>query len=193
MPSTPPKSDREQEIQRRLAEFHTALQVTAPPHSPPTAPPQPHGGCPDPHTLCPQEFERAFRHLEDLQDAFDFCYKVHYLPGRARSCPPWGGGCCWHPPNPPTPLPAGQDQTNEAEYKRQVQSLQAKLQNLDRQRRVRGGWGWTQGLGWGGGLQPLRAPPSSGRVSPCPRRRWWRRCSSSWGAARPCGTSCSRS
>ncbi|NWZ28861.1 STAT2 protein, partial [Asarcornis scutulata] len=47
--------------------------------------------------------------LEDLQDAFDFCYKVHYLPG--------------------------QDQTNEAEYKRQVQSLQAKLQNLDRQRR----------------------------------------------------------
>nr|QCY58619.1 signal transducer and activator of transcription 2 [Anas platyrhynchos] len=81
VPSTPPKSDREQEIQRRLAEFHTALQ----------------------------EFERAFRHLEDLQDAFDFCYKVHYLPG--------------------------QDQTNEAEYKRQVQSLQAKLQNLDRQRR----------------------------------------------------------
>ncbi|XP_032060694.1 signal transducer and activator of transcription 2 [Aythya fuligula] len=80
-PSTPLKSDREQEIQRRLAEFHTALQ----------------------------EFERVFRHLEDLQDAFDFCYKVHYLPG--------------------------QDQTNEAEYKRQVQSLQAKLLNLDRQRR----------------------------------------------------------
>ncbi|XP_035169095.1 signal transducer and activator of transcription 2, partial [Oxyura jamaicensis] len=80
-PSTPPKSDREQEIQRRLAEFHTALQ----------------------------EAERAFRHLEDLQDAFDFCYKVHYLPG--------------------------QDQTNDPEYTRQVQSLQAKLQNLDRQRR----------------------------------------------------------
>lgn len=80
-PSTPPKSDREQEIQRRLAEFHTALQ----------------------------EAERAFRHLEDLQDAFDFCYKVHYLPG--------------------------QDQTKDPEYTRQVQSLQAKLQNLDRQRR----------------------------------------------------------
>ncbi|KAM9252201.1 signal transducer and activator of transcription 2 [Cariama cristata] len=80
-PSTPPQSDREQQIQRRLAEFHTALQ----------------------------EAERAFRHLEDLQDTFDFCFKVHYLPG--------------------------EDKTSDSQYTRQVQSLQAKLQILDRQRR----------------------------------------------------------
>uniref|UniRef100_A0A672UTW6 STAT transcription factor protein interaction domain-containing protein n=1 Tax=Strigops habroptila TaxID=2489341 RepID=A0A672UTW6_STRHB len=30
------------------------------------------------------EAERAFRHLEDMQDAFDFCLKVHYLPGEAQ-------------------------------------------------------------------------------------------------------------
>ncbi|XP_068266380.1 signal transducer and activator of transcription 2 isoform X2 [Nyctibius grandis] len=80
-PSTPPESDREQQIQRRLAEFHVALQ----------------------------EAERAFRHLEDLQDAFDFCFKVHYLPG--------------------------EDRTSDPQYAQQVQALQAKLQILDRQRR----------------------------------------------------------
>ncbi|KAM6394927.1 signal transducer and activator of transcription 2 [Rhynochetos jubatus] len=80
-PSTPQESDREQQIQRRLAEFHTALQ----------------------------EAERAFRHLEDLQDAFDFCYKVHYQPGENR--------------------------TSDPQYAQQVQALQAKLQILDRQRR----------------------------------------------------------
>ncbi|KAM6112221.1 signal transducer and activator of transcription 2 [Phoenicopterus ruber ruber] len=80
-PSTPPESDREQQIQRRLAEFHTALQ----------------------------EAERAFRHLEDLQDAFDFCFKVHYLPG--------------------------EDRTSDPQYAQQVRALQAKLQILDRQRR----------------------------------------------------------
>ncbi|NWR39824.1 STAT2 protein, partial [Tachuris rubrigastra] len=51
--------------------------------------------------------------LEDLQDAFDFCYKVHYQPGEDRSRDP--------------------------HYTRQLQALQAKLQNLDQQRRVRGG------------------------------------------------------
>ncbi|XP_039576306.1 signal transducer and activator of transcription 2-like, partial [Passer montanus] len=80
-PSPAPESGREQQIQRRLAEFHTALQ----------------------------EAERAFRHLEDLQDAFDFCYKVHYQPGEERNGDP--------------------------EYIQELQSLQAKLQNLDRQRR----------------------------------------------------------
>ncbi|XP_075581223.1 signal transducer and activator of transcription 2 [Pelecanus crispus] len=80
-PSAPPESDREQQIQRRLAEFHTALQ----------------------------EAERAFRYLEDLQDAFDFCFKVHYLPG--------------------------EDRTSDPQYAQQVQALQAKLQILDRQRR----------------------------------------------------------
>ncbi|KAM9214430.1 signal transducer and activator of transcription 2 isoform 1-T1 [Leptosomus discolor] len=80
-PTAPPESDREQQIQRRLAEFHAALQ----------------------------EAERAFRHLEDLQDTFDFCYKVHYLPGEDRSSDP--------------------------QYAKQVQALQAKLQILDRQRR----------------------------------------------------------
>ncbi|XP_071656069.1 signal transducer and activator of transcription 2 isoform X2 [Patagioenas fasciata] len=81
VPSAAPESDREQQIQRRLAEFHTALQ----------------------------EVERAFRHLEDLQDAFDFCFKVHYVPG--------------------------EDKTNDPQYVRQLQALQAKLQTLDRQRR----------------------------------------------------------
>ncbi|NWW75024.1 STAT2 protein, partial [Climacteris rufus] len=47
--------------------------------------------------------------LEDLQDTFDFCYKVHYQPAEERSRDP--------------------------EYIRQLQALQAKLQNLDRQRR----------------------------------------------------------
>ncbi|XP_042652491.1 signal transducer and activator of transcription 2 isoform X2 [Tyto alba] len=80
-PSAPPESDREQQIQRRLAEFQVALQ----------------------------EAERAFRHLEDMQDAFDFCFKVHYLPGENR--------------------------TSDPQYTQQVQALQAKLQILDRQRR----------------------------------------------------------
>ncbi|XP_066063503.1 signal transducer and activator of transcription 2 isoform X2 [Chamaea fasciata] len=81
-PSPAPESGREQQIQRRLAEFQTALQ----------------------------EAERAFRHLEDLQDAFDFCYKVHYQPGQERDRDP--------------------------EYIQELQTLQAKLQNLDRQRRM---------------------------------------------------------
>ncbi|XP_061203706.1 signal transducer and activator of transcription 2 [Neopsephotus bourkii] len=80
-PSPSPRSDREQQIQRRLAEFHTALQ----------------------------EAERAFQHLEDNQDAFDFCFKVHYVPGEDRSGDP--------------------------QYAQQIQALQAKLQILDRQRR----------------------------------------------------------
>ncbi|XP_064330401.1 signal transducer and activator of transcription 2 [Phalacrocorax carbo] len=80
-PSAPPESDREQQIQRRLAEFHVALQ----------------------------EAERTFRHLEDLQDTFDFCFKVHYQPGENR--------------------------TNDPQYAQQIQALQAKLQILDRQRR----------------------------------------------------------
>ncbi|KAM6039209.1 signal transducer and activator of transcription 2 [Chlamydotis macqueenii] len=80
-PSAPPASDREQQIERRLAEFHAALQ----------------------------EAERAFRHLEEMQDAFDFCFKVHYLPG--------------------------EDRTSDPQYAQQVQALQAKLQILDRQRR----------------------------------------------------------
>ncbi|XP_040474387.1 signal transducer and activator of transcription 2 isoform X3 [Falco naumanni] len=80
-PSTPPESNREQQIQRRLAEFHAALQ----------------------------EAERAFRHLEDMQDAFDFCFKLYYRPG--------------------------EDRTNDPQYTQQIQALQAKLQILDRQRR----------------------------------------------------------
>ncbi|NXF94791.1 STAT2 protein, partial [Eubucco bourcierii] len=47
--------------------------------------------------------------LEDLQDAFDFAYKVHYLPG--------------------------EDSTNDPHRAQQVQVLQGKLQMLDRQRR----------------------------------------------------------
>ncbi|NWR95518.1 STAT2 protein, partial [Furnarius figulus] len=47
--------------------------------------------------------------LEDLQDAFDFCFKVHYQPG--------------------------QDKNRDPQYTRQLQVLQAKLQNLDQQRR----------------------------------------------------------
>ncbi|XP_065609953.1 signal transducer and activator of transcription 2-like isoform X1 [Cyrtonyx montezumae] len=80
-PNVAPQSSREQEIQQRLAEFRTTLQ----------------------------EAERAFRHLEDLQDAFDFSYKMYYQPG--------------------------QDHSRDPEYLQQVQALQAKLQSLDRQRR----------------------------------------------------------
>ncbi|NXO57171.1 STAT2 protein, partial [Aramus guarauna] len=46
--------------------------------------------------------------LDDLQEAFDFCYKVHYLPG--------------------------EDRTSDPQYAQQVQALEAKLQILDRQR-----------------------------------------------------------
>ncbi|NXU96218.1 STAT2 protein, partial [Cettia cetti] len=58
--------------------------------------------------------------LEDLQDAFDFCYKVHYQPGQERNRNP--------------------------EYIQELQTLQAKLQNLDRQRRVRRGQGGFRGV-----------------------------------------------
>ncbi|NXU04300.1 STAT2 protein, partial [Buphagus erythrorhynchus] len=51
--------------------------------------------------------------LEDLQDAFDFCYKVHYKPGEPH---------------------AGQNR-NDPGYIQELQTLQAKLQHLDRQRR----------------------------------------------------------
>ncbi|XP_053860696.1 signal transducer and activator of transcription 2 [Vidua macroura] len=80
-PSPAPESDREQQIQQRLGDFHRALQ----------------------------EADRAFRHLEDLQDAFDFCYKVHYQPGEERN--------------------------EDPEYIQELKSLQDKLQNLDLQRR----------------------------------------------------------
>ncbi|KAM8794099.1 signal transducer and activator of transcription 2 [Eudromia elegans] len=81
VPSAAPQSDRHQEIQRRLAEFQAALQ----------------------------DADRTFRHLEDAQEMFDFCYKVHYHPGEA--------------------------QPNDPEYVKQLQALQAKLQKLDRSRR----------------------------------------------------------
>ncbi|NWI13815.1 STAT2 protein, partial [Crypturellus soui] len=48
--------------------------------------------------------------LEDAQEMFDFCYKVHYHPGETRP--------------------------NDPEYVKQLQGLQAKLQKLDRSRRV---------------------------------------------------------
>ncbi|NWZ03516.1 STAT3 protein, partial [Loxia curvirostra] len=51
--------------------------------------------------------------LEDLQDAFDFCFKVHYQPGE----------------------PHGAERNPDPGYQQELQSLQAKLQNLDRQRR----------------------------------------------------------
>ncbi|NWJ00089.1 STAT2 protein, partial [Crypturellus undulatus] len=56
--------------------------------------------------------------LEDAQEMFDFCYKVHYHPGET--------------------------QPNDPEYVKQLQGLQAKLQKLDRSRRVsrmRARWG----------------------------------------------------
>ncbi|NXG39974.1 STAT2 protein, partial [Dromaius novaehollandiae] len=65
--------------------------------------------------------------LEDEQDMFDFCYKVHYLP-------------------------AGENRTSDPEYTKQVQGLQAKLQKLDRSRRVSGAPGRA---GAGPALRPL--------------------------------------
>ncbi|NXA13910.1 STAT2 protein, partial [Sapayoa aenigma] len=47
--------------------------------------------------------------LEDVQDAFDFCFKVHYQPG--------------------------EDRNRDPQYAQQLQALQAKLQRLDQQRR----------------------------------------------------------
>lgn len=80
-PSKASQSSQEQEIQQRLTEFRTALQ----------------------------EAERAFRHMEDLQDTFDFSYKMYYRPG--------------------------QDHSHDPQYAQHIQALQAKLQSLDRQRR----------------------------------------------------------
>lgn len=58
--------------------------------------------CPPPN---PQEAERAFRHMEDLQDTFDFSYKMYYRPGKAASMGARGGGGhsqhSLHPPIPP--------------------------------------------------------------------------------------------
>ncbi|XP_068026575.1 signal transducer and activator of transcription 2 isoform X6 [Melanerpes formicivorus] len=59
-PSTPPVSDRQQQIQQRLAEFRSALQ----------------------------EVKHTFRHLEEHQDSFDFFYKLHYHPGEDRTNDP---------------------------------------------------------------------------------------------------------
>nr|XP_031363080.1 signal transducer and activator of transcription 2 [Lonchura striata domestica] len=80
-PTPAPENGREQQIQQRLGDFHRALQ----------------------------EAERAFRHLEDLQDAFDFCFKVHYQPDGERNGDP--------------------------EYMQELKSLEDKLKNLDQQRK----------------------------------------------------------
>ncbi|NXK15706.1 STAT2 protein, partial [Herpetotheres cachinnans] len=72
--------------------------------------------------------------LEDMQDAFDFCFKVYYLPGENR--------------------------TDDPQYAQQIQALQAKLQILDRQRRVR------QARGWAGGAMATPLLPTQAGVSP---------------------------
>ncbi|NXB91288.1 STAT2 protein, partial [Vidua chalybeata] len=75
--------------------------------------------------------------LEDLQDAFDFCYKVHYQPGEPHAGEIGGWALPRAPPqNPePSPLPAGEERNGDPEYIQELKSLQDKLQNLDLQRR----------------------------------------------------------
>lgn len=103
----------------------------------------------------PQEAERAFRHMEDLQDTFDFSYKMYYMPGKAA---PRGGRHSQRSLHPLKPLPtaAGQDHSHDPQYVQHIQALQAKLQSLDRQRRVSKGragpWGW-------GGTAAVRPQP----------------------------------
>lgn len=60
----------------------------------------------------------------------------------------------------PSPLPAGQERNRNPEYIQELQALQAKLQNLDRQRRVRGGR-----AGFGGVRDHSEHPPET-RISP---------------------------
>uniref|UniRef100_A0A8D0FYH3 STAT transcription factor protein interaction domain-containing protein n=1 Tax=Strix occidentalis caurina TaxID=311401 RepID=A0A8D0FYH3_STROC len=74
-------------------------------------------GLPSPSPpLCPQEAERAFRHLEDLQDAFDFCFKVHYVPGS-------GGGMS-------APRPPAQARVSPQEVLAQMQQLLGRSETL---------------------------------------------------------------
>ncbi|OWK51829.1 Signal transducer and activator of transcription 2 [Lonchura striata] len=108
-PTPAPENGREQQIQQRLGDFHRALQ----------------------------EAERAFRHLEDLQDAFDFCFKVHYQPDGERNGDP--------------------------EYMQELKSLEDKLKNLDQQRKVRGARGGQAGF-WGGTVHPAESHVSPQEV-----------------------------
>ncbi|XP_039370665.1 signal transducer and activator of transcription 2, partial [Mauremys reevesii] len=90
--SAPMETDRQQKIERRLAEAKAAVQ----------------------------ELDREVRHLEELQDTFDFRYKLHRMvgeePGRAES-----GRASEQRPSP--------------DLARQTEQLQAMLNNLDRSRK----------------------------------------------------------
>ncbi|XP_065432714.1 signal transducer and activator of transcription 2 isoform X1 [Chrysemys picta bellii] len=79
--SAPMETDRQQKIERRLAEIRTAVQ----------------------------ELDREVRDLEELQDTFDFRYKMHRMVANGAS---------------PSP-----------ELARQTEQLQAMLNNLDRSRK----------------------------------------------------------
>ncbi|XP_044851387.1 signal transducer and activator of transcription 2 [Mauremys mutica] len=79
--SAPMETDRQQKIERRLAEAKAAVQ----------------------------ELDREVRHLEELQDTFDFRYKLHRMVASGA---------------PPSP-----------DLARQTEQLQAMLNNLDRSRK----------------------------------------------------------
>ncbi|TFK02942.1 diencephalon/mesencephalon homeobox protein 1 [Platysternon megacephalum] len=79
--SAPMETDRQQKIERRLAETRAAVQ----------------------------ELDREVRHLEELQDTFDFRYKMHRMVANGA---------------PPSP-----------DLARQTEQLQAMLNNLDRSRK----------------------------------------------------------
>ncbi|XP_043388539.1 signal transducer and activator of transcription 2 isoform X3 [Chelonia mydas] len=87
--SAPMETDRQQKIERRLAETRAAVQ----------------------------ELDREVRHLEELQDTFDFRYKMHRMVANGAPASP--------------------------ELARQTEQLQAMLNNLDRSRKEPVG----QGLG----------------------------------------------
>ncbi|XP_037739621.1 signal transducer and activator of transcription 2 isoform X4 [Chelonia mydas] len=79
--SAPMETDRQQKIERRLAETRAAVQ----------------------------ELDREVRHLEELQDTFDFRYKMHRMVANGAPASP--------------------------ELARQTEQLQAMLNNLDRSRK----------------------------------------------------------
>ncbi|NXN74500.1 STAT2 protein, partial [Himantopus himantopus] len=62
--------------------------------------------------------------LEDLQDAFDFCFKVHYQPGKDSSCPPRGRTVRGHP------APPAEVRVSPQEVLAQMQQLLGRSETL---------------------------------------------------------------
>lgn len=153
------------------------------------------------------------RHLEELQDTFDFVYKINQAHSKGgfngglgglpclvlgialmNTLGGWeqqAGGAQWRrvpgaggTRQPPTLPPLERTNPADPELQAQTQQLQAMLNSLDQNRKVRRALGsWRAGRGWGTELPPLIPCPPAPRVC-------WQRCRHYWGAWKHCGTLC---